>query len=94
MKTITIDTADFKQVCIGSDERDDIILHMYLPEPEITEEQAANAARIVKTWNMHDEVIAVLEAAQRHINLFTPTNMVNPELNEIIQEMLDKDKSV
>lgn len=35
-----------------------------------------------------EEVVQALQLAKSHINIFTPSNMKNPELNQLIEQLL------
>jgi len=54
-KVITLGLSDYKQVCIGSEGSNYVLLHMYLPDHKITPEIEANAEFIKDCFNVLNE---------------------------------------
>jgi hypothetical protein len=55
-EVIELNISDFKQICIGSDERSSVLSHIYLPNYEITKEEQANAKLMAKSPELLDRL--------------------------------------
>lgn len=54
-----INISDLKSIAIFSDEKQEVLLHMYLPNSEITEENKANAKLIASAPDLLEALIKI-----------------------------------
>jgi len=82
-EVITLGLSDYKQVCIGSEGSNYVLLHMYLPEHKITPEIEANAAFIADAFNGFNRTGKTYGELE-HIN-----NMFELKMRDMFKEIDD-----
>ena len=63
-----INTSDLKSIAIFSDEKQEVLLHMYLPNREITKENKANAKLIASAPGLLEALTMLIEETEDYVN--------------------------
>ena len=89
-KMSEINISDYKSICVFSDgEEQKVLLHIHLPNYEITEEELSNAKLIVSAPQLLKEHQTDLIVLTNWIERFDSVFGVGPEMQQELQDMIN-----